>query len=325
MDCDVFCFDRHPAHARAGVQRYRWTFKWRPVLPAICACAVHFFMRNMSSSGGSRHRAWCFTLHDYDESDEDRIQSVGCRYLVYGREVCPTTGREHLQGTIIYHHPQRFASVKAAIGGTAHIEACVDAAASAVYCKKDGNYFEAGLAPKPRATEVDWEAVRSYAVARQFDQIPYFIFIRHRTAILQSSLDFGPVPETLSILDNCWFWGPPGTGKSRTARENPPFYVKSINKWWDGYAGEQLVIMDELELDAQYMGHLLKIWGDRYPFNAEVKGGTMLIRPKRIIVTSNYSIDEVFKEPQMRAAVKRRFTEMFFPDLEPLPFVYPDA
>lgn len=35
-----------------------------------------------------------------------------------------------------------------------------------------------------------------------------------------------------------WIWGKTGTGKTRTAREeNPGFFRKHCNKWWDGYEG----------------------------------------------------------------------------------------
>ena len=68
-----------------------------------------------------------------------------------------------------------------------------------------------------------------------------------------------------------------------------------------------------MELDsAKYMGHFLKKWADRYAFDAEVKGSKFIIRPERIIVTSNYSIDDIFfQDTMIREAIKRRFTALY--------------
>lgn len=66
--------------------------------------------------------------------------------------------------------------------------------------------------------------------------------------------------------------------------------------WWDGYAGEKVVIIEEMG-PKQINGHHIKLWCDHYPFKANQKGSQLRIRPEKIIVTSNYSIRECFDTP----------------------------
>ena len=77
-------------------------------------------------------------------------------------------------------------------------------------------------------------------------------------------------------------------------------------KWWDGYKGEKAVILDDL--DTPILGHYLKIWADRYKSNGEIKGGTLPLLHETFIVTSNYSIKELFdKDTIMIEPLERRF------------------
>lgn len=65
----------------------------------------------------------------------------------------------------------------------------------------------------------------------------------------------------------------------------------------------------------------MKAWCDHYKFPAESKGQVIVIRPKKIIVTSNWSIEDIYPEPQNHEPLKRRFqvhhyTEPFKPKSE---------
>lgn len=120
---------------------------------------------------------------------------------------------------------------------------------------------------------------------------------------------YNPVVEEMSEYTGLWYYGPPGAGKSRKARDDfPGAYDKLLNKWWDGYVDEDSVIIDDLGLDHKHMGSFLKRYADHYPFRAEYKGGSKVIRPKNVVVTSNYSIEEIFAGDQMLIdALKRRY------------------
>lgn len=113
-----------------------------------------------------------------------------------------------------------------------------------------------------------------------------------------------------------WFCGSTGTGKSMKAREwFPDYYLKNAsNKWWDGYNLQDNVIVDDFDKKFEYNGFNLKIWADMYPFSAEVKNGsTGMIRPKFIIVTSNYKPEDIWMDEQTLQPILRRFRVIEFP------------
>lgn len=126
---------------------------------------------------------------------------------------------------------------------------------------------------------------------------------------------------TPSGLRGLWFHGEPGTGKSSYAYKRwPDAFRKAQNKWWDGYGSEPVVILDDL--DSNVLGHYLKIWADRYPCTGEFKGGTVQLQHDFIIVTSNYSIDQMFgHDPVLAKAIKRRFPSTEFKTLGEVPDV----
>ena len=90
-------------------------------------------------------------------------------------------------------------------------------------------------------------------------------------------------------------------------------YLKPANKWWDFYRGEPNVLIPEISIqEARDIYDLLKMWGDITPFKADAKykfwkPDGPFIRPKKCVVRSNYTIDQVFGNDE---AMKCRFKEI---------------
>lgn len=55
------------------------------------------------------------------------------------------------------------------------------------------------------------------------------------------------------------------------------------------------------------MGEKLKVWADRYPFVAEIKCDSTMLRPKKVIVTSNYHPSEIWPDKSTLEPLLRRF------------------
>eukprot|EP00798_Chlamydomonas_sp_ICE-L_P006068 gene6068-2670_t len=181
------------------------------------------------------------------------------------------------------------------------------------YCTKEEDFTEHGEKPttkrkKGEDEKLRWENARTCAKEGRLDDIDADIYCRLYKTIKEIKKDHMVKPEDADGVTGVWIYGPPGCGKSRGARADyPGAYLKGQNKWWDGYQDEEAVILDDF--DTGNLGHHLKIWADRYSFLAEVKGGTLHIRPKKIVVTSNYSPEDpkFERDSEMTEAIKRRF------------------
>jgi len=277
----------------------------------------------------ARLRRICFTWNNYPLDAEDQLRCFAERksivYMVVGREQ-GESGTPHLQGYMHLKHPITFSALKRLLPSLHFERARGSGSDNLTYCSKDGDFFELGEMPADRvsagqATAETWRSILSAAesgnwkwIKREYPRI--WISFRERLISMR-------VPRT-SVIDgdteNEWWVGPTGSGKSRLGwdKYGTICYQKMLNKWWDGYDAQDVVIIEEWSPKNEVTASALKIWADRYPFTAQIKGGVLQkIRPKKIIVISNYRLVDCFPDSRDCEPIMRRFRERVFPtDLE---------
>lgn len=272
-------------------------------------------MSNKRSRKNERSRKYVFTWNNYTDETLDMLSRITCRYLIYGKEVAPTTNTPHLQGFLVFQEGKTFSSVQRLLVG-AHVESARGSSDQCIaYCKKDGEFVERGERPRSSADCGDAERARwvealGSARTGNFEEIPPDIFIRYYGSICRIRDENIASPESNPRTCGYWLVGSSGSGKSRGCREKfPDLYPKPLNKWWCGYTEQSTVLLDDVDRShGQWIGSFLKIWADHYPFIAEKKGRSVPIRPRRVLVTSQYWIADIFgSDTALVEALERRF------------------
>lgn len=327
----------------------------------------------------ARKRAYCFTLNNYTELEYESICALSCSYLVCGRER-GESGTPHLQGYIYFKDACSFRSAGSRIP-RAHVEVAKGSGQQNFdYCSKGGDFVEHGIRPVDAKSKGDaecerWDGALASAKKGKFDDIPSDIYIRYVRSLeyIAAKSSDDPVANCFTSK-NYWYYGGPGTGKSRAARAlgerrsvvqqsgtgsglssdgdaggcgvsgavggngstglddgstggvdqihgqseslvevyNGTYIKEPNDKWWDGYVGQELVIIDDFDKYNLKQSGDMKRWLDIYPFQAQTKGGMSMIRPKKIVVTSNYHPDEIWDDELTRGAIVRRCELKFF-------------
>ncbi|AXH77589.1 MAG: helicase [Circoviridae sp.] len=270
----------------------------------------------------SRSRAWFLTENSQLLKSQATLEEECAKdtvvYAIMCKEVAPKTGHEHAHIYIYFKNARSFNCMKDKFP-TADIEKAKGSPEQAMkYVSKDGDkMYEFGVCPVGRKSiEVVWkEAVDAFK--RGEGDRESRIYAAHQSFFDSLELQYRKYPKYDGNLQNknIWIYGPAGTGKSSLAEhladlEGASWYNKMNNKWWNGYRDQKYVIMQDIDPDRlKGLVDHIKQWADRYPFTAELKNTARTISPAgyRLVITSNYSIEQCFPKEDDQNAIYRRF------------------
>lgn len=233
-------------------------------------------------------------------------------YVVGQLEKAPTTGTLHIHAYVNFKQPVRQVRLKS-LDSKAHLTAVVVERGADKYCMKEKSKvdgpWEFGVKPVRRDSATDWQDVFLLAKKRQFDKIPSSILVRHYSNLNLIAKDYAEVVES-THLRGIFIYGRSGIGKSLLARSLFPdlsYYAKSHNKWFDSYKNEDVIVWDDINPDEGRMfATHIKLWTDRYGVMGETKGSGVPLVHQYFIMTSQYSLKEVFSNQEDYDAIERR-------------------
>jgi len=265
---------------------------------------------------------WLFTQFNINEIP--RYHGGRMHYLVYQREVCPETGRMHFQGYCEFRSNQRLEAVRRLFPG-AHLERRYGTQEQAIaYCTKDetrapgstpiicGVPTLANQGARNDLLLVKNDIESGCSMMEVFEKhfnasCKYHKFFEKYKSMLINR-DYIPLFRTVHVMV---LWGDTGIGKTRKAYDLCPDLFKmpfgdSGTLWFDGYAFETTILLDEFygQVKLSFFLQLL----DGYPLRLPIKGSHTYAAWTKVIITSNVPPDQWYKgvpDASRRALMRR--------------------
>lgn len=264
-----------------------------------------------SDSKNVRSRDYVFTSYcDEPIGFNEKMMT----YLLYAPEKCPTTGRSHWQGYVVWKSAKTLRACNKQLGCS------VFKAQGSVEQQLDyirGPYNKDG---KSKPFNPDWKEFGkrpSQGERTDLNEIKEAILNDEKTVndiILEKPILYHQYGRTLDKIEDLrlrqkfrtemteciWYYGPTGVGKSHKAFENyspNTHYVWPKDGhgtgWWDKYIQQDIVIFNDFRGEIPYNDLLQLI--DKWPYDVRRRGREpMPFTSKRIIITSSLPPEKIY-------------------------------
>lgn len=258
-------------------------------------------------------RHWCFTDHSMNLFDWDDKRM---RYIIYQEEIGTENDKEHYQGYLEFKQTVKLSYLKK-LNPHIHWEIRRGTREEARdYCMKDdtrkpgtnfkkyGKWENGGSGARNDLHDIQDEIKEGKSIEEIADK-HFTTWARNYRAIEKyKSMKTQKRNWEMHIV---WIHGPAGCGKTKWCVKNyDNLYIKGPDDYWfDGYCGEEAILIDDIDKDNKFNRNFMLRFTDRYPMKLAVKGGFTDMISKYIVITSNYSPEEIYGDD---TAILRRIT-----------------
>jgi len=290
---------------------------------------------------------WCFTLFNTPKFTDEKSLPKEVQYVIYQTEKAPTTDKQHYQGYIELKNRIRMTSLKSLFADdTVHLEPRIGTQEQAIhYCTKPNQGCNCQICTEERKTPT---AIPNTIVqigvkfksesGKRNDLLAVQKEIHKGGSMLEvASKHFGSYIRytkglekyrSMYIQSQIPTWNPPtvivicgkaGIGKTRACYQYDPQLHKIAPPekngmvWFDGYDGQFTLLLDDFYGWIKY--HTLLEFMDGYPCMLQTKGSHVQKNWNVVLITSNKSPGEWYKDHGLTPALERRITKILDADI----------
>lgn len=268
-----------------------------------------------------RARAFQFTMFDMENWVNlcEKFRDLkSCDYIVAGKEICPTTKKEHVH--IYVHLTSTYRLSKKILAFGAHIEICRGSPKQNIaYVKKDGNIvYEYGKEPHQGMITIgELKKMSEDEVPANLQKIK-----EHVDRKAKKLNDFFQMldeieKDDLKAPEIIYITGESGSGKTYGAYKDAikSFPKEKIGKLTieNGFVDPineeaECFVIEEFRPSQMKASSFLQLT-DKYGYSCNVKGSHVHLRPKRIYICSIIPPEEIYRDEEINAQFLRRITK----------------
>ena len=271
----------------------------------------------MAESARVQSATWVFTINNWTEDDISWVMALEVSKLVCSKEVA-ATGTPHLQGCVTFKRKYTHKQVR-----KLHPSAWWEIAKAAIdfnYCKKLGGEVVRDECNQAQGKRTDIDLIREGLEAG--DKMEQVVKkARTMQSIQFAKAWFQYTEKHLPIntkIDVFWYYGCSGTGKTKKVltenqNSNTELFIPLSFKWWDGYEGQDAVLLDDLRPTWCPIDQLLRLLDPyRYNYRVETKGSSRPLNATKMYITTPWHPADFLRDSQEDPQqLLRRITELW--------------
>ncbi len=236
------------------------------------------------------------------------VEDKKIKFIAWGDETCPTTGRKHHQAFLYFHNPKSTSAKNCCAIGKMFGKTQCDVrpmqgtfTQCEAYCSKEGQLKSIGEEPK-QGERLDLNEIKDKILEGNMTAEDVCCEDPNKFHQYGRTLDR---LETIALrkkfrteMTSCnWYTGPSGAGKSHRVFEDydpEKCFIKDLTvDWWDGYKGQEIVILNEFRGEIKF-SHLCALI-DKWPMTVPIRGKESVpFLAKEVRVASIKSPEEVY-------------------------------